>query len=78
MNPRAALEIPERYEILLVVALGKPAETVVLEDVGPAGGSSYGTAWRLAFAKPQTSTPRPQAHARGADAARTRRLERDQ
>jgi nitroreductase len=30
---REALHIEERYEILLVVALGKPAETVVLEDV---------------------------------------------
>ena len=29
---RAALEIPEHLEILLVVALGTPAETVVLHD----------------------------------------------
>lgn len=29
---RAALAIPERYEILLVVAIGRPAETVVLDD----------------------------------------------
>ncbi len=28
---RRALALPERYEILLVLALGKPAETVVLE-----------------------------------------------
>ena len=27
---RAALDIPERYKILLIVALGKPAETVLL------------------------------------------------
>jgi len=38
---RAALHIPERYEILLVVALGKPNETVVLEDVGPDGDIRY-------------------------------------
>ena len=38
---RAALSIPERYEILLVIALGKPAEKVVLEDVGPDGSIKY-------------------------------------
>jgi hypothetical protein len=38
---REALEIPERYDILLIVALGKPAETVVLEDVGPDGSIKY-------------------------------------
>ena len=30
---REALEIPNRYEILVVLALGKPTEEVVLEDV---------------------------------------------
>jgi nitroreductase len=30
---RRALNLPERYEILLVLALGKPVETVVLETV---------------------------------------------
>jgi nitroreductase len=30
---RAALAIPERYEILLAVAIGRPTERVVLEDV---------------------------------------------
>lgn len=30
---REALRVDERYEILLVVALGKPGETVFLEDV---------------------------------------------
>jgi len=36
-----ALDIPERYEILLVLALGKPEETVVLEEVGPDGDVRY-------------------------------------
>ena len=40
---RAALKIPEQYEILLVLALGKPAETVVLETVGEDGSVRY---WR--------------------------------
>jgi len=38
---RQALDIPERYEILLVLALGKPEETVVLEEVGPDGDVRY-------------------------------------
>ncbi len=40
---RQALAIPDRYEILLVVALGKPKETVVIETVGPDGDTRY---WR--------------------------------
>jgi nitroreductase len=40
---RAALSIPDRFEILLVLALGKPAEKVVLETVGPDGDIKY---WR--------------------------------
>jgi nitroreductase len=40
---RAALNIPDRYEILLVLALGKPAETVVIEPLGPDGNFTY---WR--------------------------------
>ncbi len=38
-----ALGIPPRYEILLVLSLGKPKEKVVLETVGPDGNYEY---WR--------------------------------
>ncbi len=38
---RRALEIPERYEILLILALGHPGEKVVLEDIGPGGDIRY-------------------------------------
>jgi len=38
---RKALDISEQYEILLVLALGKPKETVVLEEVGPDGDIRY-------------------------------------
>jgi nitroreductase len=40
---RQSLEIPQRYEILLVLALGKPKETVVLEAVSADGDIKY---WR--------------------------------
>ena len=40
---RKDLKIPERYEILLTIALGKPKEKVVLETVGPDGNTNY---WR--------------------------------
>jgi len=40
---RASLQIPEQCEIVLVIALGVPAETVVLEKVGPDGDIKY---WR--------------------------------
>jgi len=40
---RKALDISSRYEILLVLALGKPKEKVVIEMVSPAGDIKY---WR--------------------------------
>ena len=40
---RTALGIPERYKFLLVIALGKPVETVVLETVSADGDIKY---WR--------------------------------
>jgi len=40
---RRALAIPPEFEILLVIALGVPAETVVLEGLGPDGSIRY---WR--------------------------------
>jgi nitroreductase len=40
---REQLNLPERYEILLVIALGKPVETVILDVVKPDGDVKY---WR--------------------------------
>ena len=40
---RETLGIPTRYEIVLLVALGKPRETVVLDALGPDGDIKY---WR--------------------------------
>ncbi len=40
---RQSLEIEDHLEILLVIALGKPVETVCIEDVGPDGSIRY---WR--------------------------------
>ncbi len=40
---RDALSIPARYEILLAVAIGKPAEKVVLDDATEGGDVGY---WR--------------------------------
>lgn len=38
-----ALAIPDHFEVLLVIALGRPKETVVIEPIGPAGDIKY---WR--------------------------------
>lgn len=38
---RRDLNVPEQYDILLVLALGKPAEQVVIEDVGEDGSIKY-------------------------------------
>jgi nitroreductase len=35
--------LPKRFEILLVIALGKPKETAVLDDMQPGDGIEY---WR--------------------------------
>ncbi len=39
----AALHIPPQFEILLVLALGKPKEVVQVEPIGPDGSVKY---WR--------------------------------
>ena len=38
---QAAIEIEEHYEILLVIALGKPKETIVLEEINNEGDIRY-------------------------------------
>ncbi|HTY09367.1 MAG TPA: nitroreductase family protein, partial [Candidatus Edwardsbacteria bacterium] len=40
---RAALKLDERYELLLVLALGKPKEAVVVDELDPKGDPKY---WR--------------------------------
>ncbi len=43
---RRELSIPERFDILLVLALGPPAETIVIDDLGTDGDIKY---WRDDF-----------------------------
>jgi nitroreductase len=40
---RELLKIPPQFEILLAIALGKPKETIILEDLGADGDVKY---WR--------------------------------
>lgn len=40
---REALVIPDRFEILLVIALGRPKEKIVIEEIGDDGDVKY---WR--------------------------------
>ncbi len=40
---REILDVPDRYKILLVLGLGEPAETVVIDEVGEDGDIKY---WR--------------------------------
>ena len=42
-NLRKILSVPEHLKILLVLALGKPKETIVIEDMGPEDSIQY---WR--------------------------------
>ncbi len=40
---RVALNLDDRFELLLVLALGKPRETVVVDELDPKGNTNY---WR--------------------------------
>jgi nitroreductase len=36
-----AINVPEHLQVKLVVAIGKPRETIIVEDVGPDGSTKY-------------------------------------
>ena len=38
---RAGLRVPDRYDILLIIALGKPLETVIVDDAAPGDSVKY-------------------------------------
>jgi nitroreductase len=38
---KQVMDLQDRYDILLVLALGKPAEEGVIEDIGPDGDTKY-------------------------------------
>ena len=40
-NIKEELGIPERYDLLLVLAIGRPAEQVVIDDAAPGGDVTY-------------------------------------
>jgi len=40
---RDILNIPKQFKVLLVLAIGKPREEVVIDEVGPDGNIKY---WR--------------------------------
>jgi nitroreductase len=42
-NLQQALQLPSRYQILLIVALGKPKENIVVDSLSPNGDIKY---WR--------------------------------
>ncbi|HJX34578.1 MAG TPA: nitroreductase family protein [Desulfatiglandales bacterium] len=42
-NLRKAFRIPDRFEILHVIALGRPGERIVMEEIGESGDIKY---WR--------------------------------
>ncbi|MGD8991209.1 MAG: nitroreductase family protein [Desulfobacterales bacterium] len=54
---RTVLDIPAPFEILLVVAIGKPREEVVIENVGPDGNIRYWRDERAIHHVPKRSLP---------------------
>ena len=66
---RQVLKIPENLEILLVIALGRPKETVVLEEAAPGDSIKYWRdaagvhhvpkgGWRILFSRMGLARPR--------------------